>query len=73
MHTAQTENSREYPGPEKGGVVEIRLHLALKFVYITLEPQKLAAVGVCLWRHCDQHIRVVQETKNTLFTLLKEY
>lgn len=46
MHTAQTENSKEYPRPEKGGVVKIRLHMALKFVYNTLEPQKLVAVGV---------------------------
>lgn len=65
MHTAQTENSREYCGDKASSGPEICVY--------TLEPQKLAAVGVCLWRHCDQHIRVVQETKNTLFTLLKEY
>lgn len=47
MHTV---NSRDFPRPKKGGVVEIKLHLAMKFVFITLEPQKFAAVGVCLWR-----------------------
>lgn len=45
MHTVQTGNSREYPRPEKGGVVEIKLHLALKFVYITLEPPEVGCCG----------------------------
>lgn len=45
MHKAQTENSREYLRPEKGGVVEIRLHLALKFVYVTFGTSKVGCCG----------------------------